>query len=1153
MQYNFNRQSSLIKKQRITFLAFLLLTIGFIPTYAQTIAEDFDSPTYPAGTSLQASQQNPSVIWFNPDGGTHAFTLQSSTSGKSSIGIANTFAGLSGQNDNGILFTHAPTSKASAYTLRELIGIKLRFNAEGLEVGFDAPENNTLTIEGLRNGKVVSGKITKSVTAGSHNAFKLSANDFTTAGGFTNINQIRITLATPSSGNFFLDAFKYQESCVPFSQFNTLTGFSSNLPSTISLGAIDVSASSATGYVVKINNQGTFTKPVDGAQLPQADLSWNNAGEQVVYVGTQLAINQIITGLSPDTNYWLQVYAYNDCSGTYKFDQEVENAKAVQLKTRAKLTPTLNISNITKTYGDAAFDLNAISKSSGTISYAIINQPGGTSLAGKRVTIGNAGEVTIRVSITADANYTTLSKDIKLTIQKVVLTVTADDKTRPYLAPNPVLTLRYSGFIKGEDERVLDKKPIGSYGGGITPNTPPGKYAIYATGGQDNNYSFNKQSGTLTITKLNQQINNFTGDIAKSVYDANFLLKATTTSGLSITYTSSNPAVAKIIGNSVDIVGQGTAQITATQGGDFAYNPATSVSRRLVVDAGNPEIEVTDGSNNIVSGTGVFDYGTLKSTDREDDRRRSFTVRNTGNGDLTFASQVTISGAHAADFELQDATLATLQPSQSARFKVIFNPSGTGVRTATVTIKNNDQNEGNYTFTIKGKGTPEMNIRRLGSSVSVVSGNSQYGLGEVALGNASFELFFEIENEGSNAPLTLTGTPVVAVTGTNPADFEVVKMPKASIVSGGKETFSIRFKPTQLGERTATISIVNDDPDENPYTFIIKGIGVEPPEVNIKIGNQDIASGSGKYDFGSISGPTEVIFTIENTGKGKLWLNGTPRVTVSGANASEFEWTTWGGNLILAGKTSTFGIKFTPSAIGTRTAKISIQTNDPDENPYTFTVQATSSVAPEIVVKARTQDLVSGAGMYDFGEVSTSAEATFTIENTGNTVLNLTGATPVKITGANATDFEVVEVPATKAIDANATTTFKLKFTPLGDGDRVAQISIDNNDADESPFTFTIQGRKGSVTGLANIPMQAQLRVGPNPATDLVRLYFTKYRSNEVQYQWVDQKGSVVLQNNATIGNDGRVTIDISKLAEGQYFLKLQLGEEVLIKKVYKH
>jgi autotransporter-associated beta strand protein len=70
-------------------------------------------------------------------------------------------------------------------------------------------------------------------------------------------------------------------------------------------------------------------------------------------------------------------------------------------------------------------------------------------------------------------------------------------------------------------------------------------------------------------------------------------LTATATSGLPVVFTSSNPAVARVVGNTLTILSRGTATITASQPGDVYYAAAPDVSRALVVDQ-NATIAVED-------------------------------------------------------------------------------------------------------------------------------------------------------------------------------------------------------------------------------------------------------------------------------------------------------------------------------------------------------------------------------------------------------------------------------------------------------------------------------------------------------------------------------------------------------------------------------
>ena len=94
--------------------------------------------------------------------------------------------------------------------------------------------------------------------------------------------------------------------------------------------------------------------------------------------------------------------------------------------------------------------------------------------------------------------------------------------------------------------------------------------------------------------------------------------------------------------------------------------------------------------------------------------------------------------------------------------------------------------------------------------------------------------------------------------------------------------------------------------------------------------------------YGSLnvgSGFQDSTFTIQNVGDAALALTGTPRVSVSGADAGDFIVTQPTVSSIAPGGTATFTVRFDPSARGLRRATVSIANNDSTENPYTFAVE----------------------------------------------------------------------------------------------------------------------------------------------------------------------------------------------------------------------
>jgi hypothetical protein len=65
----------------------------------------------------------------------------------------------------------------------------------------------------------------------------------------------------------------------------------------------------------------------------------------------------------------------------------------------------------------------------------------------------------------------------------------------------------------------------------------------------------------------------------------------------------------------------------------------------------------------------------------------------------------------------------------------------------------------------------------------------------------------------------------VSITGTYADQFSVQQQPTSPISQEQSTSFIIRFHPTSAGAKTAAISIVNDDSDENPYDITLLGNG----------------------------------------------------------------------------------------------------------------------------------------------------------------------------------------------------------------------------------------------------------------------------------------------------------------------------------------
>jgi hypothetical protein len=122
------------------------------------------------------------------------------------------------------------------------------------------------------------------------------------------------------------------------------------------------------------------------------------------------------------------------------------------------------------------------------------------------------------------------------------------------------------------------------------------------------------------------------------------------------------------------------------------------------------------------------------------------------------------------------------------------------------------------------------------------------------------------------------------------------------------------------------------------------------PEIDIEGNSNSIPDGdvtpslSDDTDFGTVSigASPSITFTIQNEGTGDLTLSGGPTfVTITGSGL--FSVTTQPSGTISAAGSTTFVIEFDgscPATATTYTATVSVSSDDADESPYTFDIEA---------------------------------------------------------------------------------------------------------------------------------------------------------------------------------------------------------------------
>ena len=280
----------------------------------------------------------------------------------------------------------------------------------------------------------------------------------------------------------------------------SIGGFPVSSGSTQNLGSINL-LSSSTPLTITLENIGA----PETLNISSVSLTGSNTGD---FVLNTTGFNNAL-GSAATTNFTITFTPTASGARNAAIEivsDDLNSPFIINLEgTGVKLNQTITFDALAaKTYGDASFTLGASATSSLAVSYASDNLSVAT-ISGNTVTIVGAGSATITASQVGNVTYNAAtSVPQTLTVNKVNLTVTADNQTKVYSAVNPALTITYAGFITGDNSSVLDVPPAISTT--ATTGSTVGTYPITASGASDNNYSFTYVAGTLSISKATPSI-----------------------------------------------------------------------------------------------------------------------------------------------------------------------------------------------------------------------------------------------------------------------------------------------------------------------------------------------------------------------------------------------------------------------------------------------------------------------------------------------------------------------------------------------------------------------------------------------------------------------------------------------------------------------
>lgn len=506
---------------------------------------------------------------------------------------------------------------------------------------------------------------------------------------------------------------------------------------------------------------------------------------------------------------------------------------------------------------------------------------------------------------------------------------------------------------------------------------------------------------------------------------------------------------------------------------NFALNGATSnwTAPGGVITGTNcpasifaPEINVQGGSPLATINNGDTTPSSADHTDFNGTFSRNFTIQNSGT-DVLGVSGISTSNPAFTISNIPGSVAA----SGTSTFTITYNPVTAGNQTSTIVINSTDCDEPAYSFVVQANATAA-------KAIHFVGGESVSSPPVTVMGSKPFTLEFWAKNEsGFCFPIGVNPYLVLFTSGNFVLrkDFVGDYVTGATVSTSGSvwEHFAITYD----GASTFR-AYKNGLPTPNP-TFT--GFSGTPVTGALVAGNTPKG-----YPF---TGSMDEI-RLWNEERSAAQILAAYNTELTGMSACLEVYWKFNQGFVGANNSTLTSVPDIANAV-LQNGTLSMFSLSGLTSNYTngSGIMETSSAyvpAPEIDLKGGNPSLSIADGdatpavadSTDFGGVSTMKTVTYTLTNTGNLTLNISGVT---FTGTHSSDFSVMTAPSA-VLAPNASTTFVVKFQPGNVGLRSAVMHIQNDDCDESDYNVNIQG-----TGTCVAPVFTACPMNINTITDL--------------------------------------------------------------------
>jgi hypothetical protein len=518
------------------------------------------------------------------------------------------------------------------------------------------------------------------------------------------------------------------------------------------------------------------------------------------------------------------------------------------------------------------------------------------------------------------------------------------------------------------------------------------------------------------------------------------------------------PAATVAAGGSTTMTVQMNASTAGSFSGTFSINdnvsgqsPYTfSLSGTVVTPAS--ALEVLQGATSLAGG-GSFSYGT---TGQGEPLTDTFTVKNVGVANLVLSDPIHL----PTGFTLaQDFGTTTLAPGATTTFAVELTASATGSFSGNLSFGSNDPNNATYNLTLSGTVVASPVVEVLdGTTVIANRSSSPVNFGTALAGTALAQTF-KIENNGTTT-LSLNTSQLTLPTG-----YSVATSYATSVAPNSFTTLVLEINGSTAGTFSGTVSFPTNDVDNATFSFPVTGtINTPQPQIEVFDGTTQITPGTGSLAVGTtpLGTAVDVTLTIKNVGTADLDLNPVVPLPMG------YRLVSLGETDVPAGSSTSAVLELVAGAAGTYSGNAEIDSNDPTNRAFDFTVSGTVVVPQAAITLGSTPvgDGESGAppagsiNAVNFGDttLNTPVVDTFTVTNAGQAALVLTDPIQVPIGFSVESDF------GTTTLASGASTTFAVELDAQTAGQYQGTVIVETNDPGHRLYRFSVSGGVAAAT-----------------------------------------------------------------------------------------